>query len=197
MKTNTRKLLLIPIWATYIFICLVFIRFYLADVYFRKSQDLIKIGSNEKALQYADKAVLLNPLEPNYFRGRAKINAVRLVYFNDTSLIKEFILSDLNKAYKLNPNNLVTIRNSIPIYYFLAIRSVVLESGSDNLDETYGEITSGFFEATKKRFWNDAGVIVSIAKYEKKLNFQSGYEESMERIKQIRPDLLEWNESFR
>lgn len=169
---------------------------HLADVYFRKSQDLLKNESTEKALGFANKAVSLNPLEPNYFRGRAKINVVRLGSFGGTSL-KESVLNDLKTAYNLNPQNLVTIRNSIPLYYFLTMKYMILGPVKENFDEKYLQPAINYLEQAKKSYWTDAGVITEVAGYEKKLGLDADYKESVERIRKIRPDLLDWNDSFR
>jgi hypothetical protein len=92
---------------------------------------------------------------------------------------------------------LVTIRNSIPIYYLLAIRDFYLEPGRENIDENYIGIVKDFFSRTKHSYWNDAGVILSIAKYEKELELDAEFEESRFRIKDLRPDLLEWHDLLR
>jgi hypothetical protein len=173
-------------------------RMYSADTYFKKSQTLIGTGEEKLVLKDATKAISLNPYEPNYYRGRAKVLIVRsLPYSNKNSELKLQILADLKKAYTLNPTNLVTIRNSIPLYYFLAVKDLSLTSGPKNLDEEFVNYTKDFFAITKDAYWNDAGVIASLAKYEKKLGLDTEYEKSVERIKILRPDLLEWHESFR
>ena len=193
----TRKLLVLPIWTIYLFVIFVFIKMFLADVYFRKSQDLLKKESTEKALSFANKAVSFNPLEPNYFRGRAKINIVRLGSLGNSKFLKEAVLNDLKIAYSLNPQNLVTIRNSIPLHYFLTMKFMVLGPVTENLDENYLQPAINYLERAKKVYWTDAGVITEVAGYEKKLGLDADYQESVDRIRQIRPDLLEWHDSFR
>jgi len=61
----------------------------------------------------------------------------------------------------------------------------------------YSGAVKEFFQNTKDKYWHDAGVISTIAKYEKRLSFLTEYQESVNRIKEIRPDLLEWHPSFR
>ena len=194
------KFVLLPIiiiWSLYLFSLYFLGRYYYADVNFKKSQELIGMGFEDEALYCADKSVSLNPLEPNYYRGRAKVNTVFLVSSKETSVVKESIYNDLKKAVGLNPDNLVTVRNSIPLYYFLVVDDIFLTPGSDNLDETYSSEVIHFYEKTKERYWSDVGVIVSIAKYEKKLGLIKEYEKSVERINDLRPDILDWHESFR
>jgi hypothetical protein len=197
-ENTIKKISLTLIWVLFGFVCLFFIKIYLADVFYRKSQALIETGSDRVILESINKAISLNPYEPNYYRGRAKINIVRFLPDANTPYsVKQGIIADLYKAYDLNPNNLVTIRNSIPLYYFLAVKDINVPAGKENIDSEYAPYTIEFFKMVKKIYWNDAGVIASIAKYEKKLGFDNDYEVSVERIKTLRPDLLEWNEAFR
>lgn len=174
-----------------------FLSFYRADVNFKKSQELIKVTEAKSALFYANKAVKLNPLEPNYYRGRAKINTIFLVKDENLEKTKEDIYSDLKKAENLNPDNLVTIRNSIPIYYFLAVKDLSIISGVDNIDSNYIGTVSEFYRKAKSDYWSDVGVLLSVAKYEKRLGMLDEYEKSASRIKDLRPDILEWHELFR
>lgn len=171
--------------------------FYRADINYKKSQELIKITEAESAIFYANKAVGLNPFEPNYYRGRAKINTTFLVKNEDSEKIKEGIYSDLKKAENLNPNNIVTIRNSIPIYYFIAVKDLYISSGADNIDPNYIAPVSDFYKKAKSDYWSDVGVLVSVAKYEKRLGIVDEYGKSVSRIKELRPDILEWHELFR
>lgn len=192
-----RIFLVLLSWAFYLFIFKSLSQYYNADIYYKKSQELIKNGDDEKALLYADKAILKNPFEPNYYRGRAKVSTVLMVSSNEKEKVKESVYSDLKKALELNKNNLVTIRNSIPIYYFLAIKDVYKPSGEDNYDEKYITEVREFFTKIKEDYPNDAGVVLSVAKYEKKLGLEEDYGNSVSRIKNLRPDLLDWHESLR
>lgn len=196
----TKKVLVIFIWSVYILLCVIFIRIFFADINYKKSQAMITGGYSESATSLSEKAVNQNPFEPNYYRGRAKEKFIKLLYVEDASAksqIKERVLADLVKAYSLNENNLVTIRNIFPLYYFLAVKDMNLETSENNIDPKYIGVTKEFLESNKKRFWNDAGVVASVAKYEKKLGFAKEYSESVQRIMELRPDLLDWYESFR
>ena len=121
---------------------------------------------------------------------------IRLGSFGYPSL-KQSALNDLQTAYNLNPQNLVTIRNSIPLYYFLTMKFMVLGPVKENLDENYLQLAIDYLEQAKKIYWDDAGVITEVAGYEKKLGLNAQYQESVDRIRKIRPDLLDWNDSFR
>lgn len=184
-------------WASYLFIFKNLSQYYNADIYYKKSQELIKNGDDEEALLYADRAILKNSFEPNYYRGRAKVSTVLLVSSNEKDKVKESISADLKKGLDLNRDNLVTTRNSIPIYYFLAIKDVYKAPGEGNYDEKYINEVRDFFKKTKEDYSNDVGVILSVAKYEKKLGLKEDFENSVNRIKNLRPDLLNWHESLR
>jgi len=178
----------------------IFIRIFFADINYKRSQALLNGNYLESAVNLSEKAVSQNPLEPNYYKGRAKVYLIKFLYVKDLSIksqIKEKILADLEKAYFLNENNLVTIRNIFPLYYLLALKDINLETFQNNTDSKYLEVTKEFLEFNKKRFWNDAGVIASVAKYERKLGLVREYSESVQRIMELRPDLLDWYESFR
>jgi len=192
-----RALLIFVVVGVYFYLNLYIFKFYNADIYYKKGQEYIKNGDEKRALYYADKAVTMNPYEPNYYRGRAKIKTVLLASTQNNIKIKQEIYDDLKKALELNKNNLVTIRNSIPIYYFLAVGDVYKAPGKDNYDEKYIELVKDFFNDTKRNYSNDVGVLVSIAKYEKKLGLEESYQDSVTRIEFLRPDLLEWHELFR
>jgi len=188
----------IVLWGACSFVIFNLSKIYRADINFKKSQEFLSAGDRERALYFANKSLDLNPYEPNYYRGRAKVLTVYLLPTKDVNSVKERMYSDIKKSIELNPLNLVTIRNSIPLYYFLAIENAMGNiSDVNNLDVRYSGVVKEFFKNTKYKYWNDAGVISTIAKYEKRLSFTNEYQESVKRIKEIRPDLLEWHPSFR
>lgn len=188
-----RKFAVVGLFIFWVFLC---VRYYTADVYFKKSQDYLKKGKYSEALVYINKSVNLNPNEPNYYRGRAKILTISLVEKQKPDL-KNLIYEDLNKAINLNQNNLVTLRNSVPIYYFLAVKDIFGAMSIENTDDYYISQTKNFYKDFKNKFSNDIGVVTLIAKYEKKLGLIKEYKESEDIVRKIRPDLLNWHESFR
>jgi tetratricopeptide (TPR) repeat protein len=195
-----KKLLgIFAIWVATIFIWKLLWNFYSADLLYEKSQLYLAKGDIEMASNLADKAIQNNKSEPNYYRGRAKILIVGAGYTNGilSESAKEKVLADLEKAVSLNPNNLVTLRNCIPLYYFLAVKDISIPAGINNVDEKYLLIVWDHFRQIKSRFDHDAGAVSSIAKYEKKLGLTEDFNESVEIIKRLRPDLLEWYESIR
>jgi hypothetical protein len=172
---------------------------YQADLDYVKSQDYLTDGNIVMTAKMIDKAISLNQFEPNYLRGRAKVETVGLVYsrVTDTSEIKKAVLKNLQSAYKLNPENLVTLRNSLPLYYFLAVKNINAPAGSENIDLNFISNTKNFYAMCKTKYGKDVGVLVSLAKYEKKLGLMTEYAESAEMVRSLRPDLLEWHEVFR
>ena len=181
-----KPIIFILIWACVFFLYKTFWYMYKADTHFIEAQSYLVRNDTEMAIKLTDKAVAENPLEPNYYRGRARIYIVTQEDKNKAS-------EDLRKAYDLNPNNLVTIRNEIPLYYFLALK----DGSPDSFDENYFPTAKEFLEINKMRFSHDAGVVALIAKYEKRLGLVKEYEDSVKMVGGLRPDLLEWHEAFR
>ncbi|MBU1132745.1 hypothetical protein KKG08_00535 [Patescibacteria group bacterium] len=193
-----RKIILtIVIWGAFSLWSFYWIKIYISDIYFKKSQIYLTAEYVDKAQEYSNKAIKFNPFEPNYYRGRAKVLTVSLVDEKDLGAVKNRILKDLKKAEKLNLNNLVTLRNAVPIYYFLAIGDISLTSGILNLDPVYLPVTKEFFKTLKETYSHDVGVVTLLAKYEKKLGLDAEYLESRKIVERLRPELLDWHESFR
>lgn len=166
---------------------------YAADYFYKRSQTLIEDGDFKTSVKYADYAINLNPHEPNYYRGRAKILVTMLTNQTDRAHdVKLSAVNDLTIAYNLNPQNLVVSRNSIPLYYFIATKDLTQPASLSNLDEDFLIYAKEFYNLLKQRYPNDLGVMVQIAKYEKRLGLDSEYLETTERIKTLRPDVLEW-----
>lgn len=176
-----------------------FHRLYTADIHFEKSQDLLALSDFDGALYFANSAVEKNPLEPNYYRGRAKVYIASLPSIPEGKVFayKVRALTDLKQAYDLNPNNIVTIRNSIPLYYFLAANDLSKPASPKNVDPNFLPITNGFYQKVKNRFPNDVGFYVLLAKYQKRLNLVEGYAESADKIEDLRPDLFDWYEGLK
>lgn len=167
---------------------------YSADAHYEKSQHQIDSGDYYEALESINSALTLNPYEPNYYRGRARINVISLSVVQEEFIpeIKKEIQDDLIHAYILNPDNLVTMRNLVPLYYFIATKDITVREDSANLDPEYLENTKSFIQRLKDRFVNDAGVYVLVARYEKRLGLTKEFGDSVKRINVLRPDLLDW-----
>ena len=172
---------------------------YSADVYFSNSEKLLEEFELEKALNNATESIKNNPLEPNYYRQRAKVYLTMSAVFDDDYKmgLKKSALDDMYMAYDINPNNLVTIRNLVPLFYFLSVQDYTLSASDGNVDQAFLPITKNFYEKIKNIFPNDAGVYVLLAKYEKRLGLIAEYAASVKKVEELRPDLLEWHENFR
>ncbi|HLB52047.1 hypothetical protein A3F07_03000 [candidate division WWE3 bacterium RIFCSPHIGHO2_12_FULL_38_15] len=172
---------------------------YTADVYFSNSEKLLEEFELEKALNNATLSIRNNPLEPNYYKQRAKVYLTMAAVLSDEykSELKKSALDDMNTAYNINPDNLVTVRNLVPLFYFLSVREYTLNISEENIDRDFLPITKSYYEKIKNISPNDAGVYVLLAKYEKRLGLANEYNQSIKIVGELRPDLLEWHENFR
>lgn len=189
-KNMKRILLILLIWGGLFSFWTVLSSIYSADKLAEKSENYLAKMDTEMAEKLINKAINKNGQEPNYYRIKAKILTVGMGS-------KEDILINLQKALSLNPNNLVTARNCVPLFYFLAINNVSLPASVDNVDEKYIVVARDYFKSVKEKYAHDVGVISLIARYEKKLGLTEDYENSVEIVKGLRPDLLDWYDSFR
>lgn len=181
-------LLIVLIWVGVIKLWTILWNYYSADLKYVKSQNYLSKRDTQMAKVLIDQAIQKNPQEPNYYRGKAKILIVSDVNNRDAILVQ------FKKAEELNPENLVTLRNLIPLYYFLLAPEA---SVGAVYDEKYLSIVKDFYKRVKENYAHDAGVVSAVARYEKKLGFKTEYRESVEIIRKLRPDLLDWYESFR
>ncbi|MBN1162871.1 hypothetical protein JXA34_03975 [Patescibacteria group bacterium] len=173
-------------------------RIYYADVCFENAVRSIDRGEYDIAVVYVNQAIKSNSEEPNYLRLKAK--ALILISTDATGdesyEYKTVALDSLRKAYELNPNNLVTIRNSVPLYYYLSVHDYSLPPSVDNLDDRFIRYAADFFETVKERYSHDVGVITLIAKYENRLGLYEEYNDSVSLVEKLRPDLLDWHTNF-
>jgi hypothetical protein len=174
-------------------------RNYAADLAYEKAKDSLDQVQLSDAFDHAEAAIKLNPLEPNYYRMRARVLINYLAYKDRSvrTVTKQLIINDLQNAYNLNPENLVTIRNIIPLYYFVATENVSAPAVVENVDPYFLEPVKNFYAQVKDYSPSDAGVYALIAKYEKRLGLDSEYNDSVEKVRVLRPDLLDWYESFK
>jgi tetratricopeptide (TPR) repeat protein len=172
---------------------------YLADVSYKEARVLLSKGKIAGSLGSINRAIEKNPSEPAYYRERARIYLASMPGYEeeDLSLIKNLALNDLKVAYDLNPNNIVTLRNSVPLYYFLAVEDVTRDIGPDNVDEDLVNETKAFYRHAKTKSPSDVGIYVLLAKYEHRLGMQEELEESIKRIRSLRPDLIDWHPSLK
>ncbi len=158
------------------------VKFYIAELYYAGSKIYLDKGDLNKALEYSTKAVSLNSNEPAYLRQRAKVNLANKILLNNSELTAN-ALTDLQNAENLNPHNLATLRNQIPLYYYLVNDSDI-------------QITRNYFYKLKTTYKSDLGLLVDIAKYEKQLGLEQDFILTKDMISVLRPDILEWHEDL-
>lgn len=180
------KILVITI--IYISLLKIFWLTFNADKSYIGSQRSLKESNFTRALFLANQSIKNNKNEPRYYYGRAK---VYLAIKN-----KGGAVLDLEKAEKINRKNLVTLRNIVPIYYFLSINDLIKPGSEANLDEKYFQTTKNFYSSLKNYSPTDVGINVLLAKYERSLQMTVELNESLEIIKNLRPDLLDWHPSL-
>lgn len=176
-----------------------FINFYKADVSYKLSQRSLDSGELSLAFDYIEDALKLNQFEPNYYRGRARILIASLITPDEelARLLKIATLKDLESAYNLNPSNLVTMRNLVPLYYFVAVKDISIPASDTNVDADFLPYAKDYFKTIENASPNDVGVYVLLARYQKRLGLTQYYEENVNRIKALRPDLLDWYEGLK
>ncbi|KKU31651.1 MAG: hypothetical protein UX44_C0004G0015 [candidate division WWE3 bacterium GW2011_GWA1_46_21] len=150
-----------------------------ADVYYKNARNAFGTGDYIGAYKNANKAAALNPNEPRYFRENAKDELV---------VSPELAPQSLEKAYELNPNNLLTLRDVIPLYFLLT---------RENSPKLPVSILQTAIQRAKAFAPNDAGVMVLAAKYEKKAGLTEDFEKTVDVIRRLRPDLLDWHETLK
>lgn len=174
-------------------------RSFAADVAYKSAIAAIDNYDLPTALDSADTAIKLNPEEPNYYRIQARIflNYLPSKTLHEQQVIKRLVINDLQTAYNLNPKNLVTIRNIIPLYYFVAAKDITSVASDKNIDPDFIKYTKDFYASVKDYSPNDAGVYALVARYEKRLGLVNEYNASVAKVRSLRPDLLDWYDSFR
>lgn len=175
-----------------------------AENYHKRALTEFDKGNYEQAVIYADKSIKYNVIEPTYFVDRAKFKiaylAIKLSQENLDQAERELIstaakieiLQDINKAIDLNTQNLVTKRNVMPIIYFLSFKDLSSNLDTSNLEEEYLAVARDYFIDIVKAHSNDLGVLAQAAQYQKNLSLSADFENTKNRINDIRPEILEW-----
>jgi tetratricopeptide (TPR) repeat protein len=191
-----RTTLLFIVMGIYLALAGKFINLYFADVYYAASKKELDSGQLEDAADHIVQAIKLNRHEPAYRRQKVKILLATLIWADENE-VKEEVLKNLEKAYDLNPKNLATLRNSIPLYYFLAAEDMEKAGTGENIDTDYLSVTRTYYSALKNNYENDLGLYADIAKYEKKLGLVEDFNRTKIRAAVMRKNIIEWHESFR
>jgi len=176
-----------------------FVNVYAADIAFSKADSALTVGETNKSLDFINSAISKNGDEPIYYRWRAKVYLAATANQSSeiTLALKNLALKDLQKSYDLNPKNLATIRNNVPLYYFLASKDITKPAGPDNIEPLFLPVAAAFYSKTGNISPNDVGIYVLLAKYENRLGLKEELQQSLTKIKQLRPDLFGWNDSLK
>jgi tetratricopeptide (TPR) repeat protein len=164
-----------------------------ADYYYKRSVVFFNDADFDNSYDYSIKAIRLNGYEPDYHVHKAKtiIGLVSTKVAKEEDFKKE-ALESINKAISLNDNNLVTKRNVIPLFYFLALSDLKGGNGENSFDSEYVDTAKVYYTDVLNNYPNDVGVISQIAVYQKKLGMLYEYGASRDKVGELRPDLLEW-----
>lgn len=161
---------------------------YIADLYFTNSKVLLEDKDFDASLTEINKAVGINKQEPAYLRQKARVLLAQRVLAPDDSEKEKLgakAVNTLYRAQKLNPKNLATLRNIIPLYTILA----------DDEEEIL-ESTRNYYSHLKNTYPNDLGIFIDIAKSEKELALSEDFQISKVVITKLRPEILDWHEVF-
>lgn len=187
------KILLIT--GIYIFCGYTILSVFIADIYFQKANEQLNALNLDEAFRLNSHAINLNNKESQYFIQRAKILVLTATDTTTSSYkpTKKLAHDSLSKALYLNSNDLVSKLDMLPILAFLSTKNNMDSNVyPDNIDNNYINETYAFIANLKKDYANDVGVLTKCAYYEHKLGFNNEYLDSIEKIKELRPDLLEW-----
>lgn len=163
-----KKILLITIaTGVYIFSLITFSNIWKAETSYIKFKNYFLDKQLKKAELFINKAVTKNPNEPRYYYEKAKLEIAK-GNFPSTK-------TNLEQAENLSPNNLVSLRNMVPIYSYLPEQEAKI-----------------YYKKLKERYSHDAGVLIQLAKHEKDLELTNMYNETISMIQELRPDLINW-----
>lgn len=187
--------------STWFYLVIIYGSIYSADVYAGYSENLLMDGDTVSAVIAINKAIKYNPQEPSYYRQRAKVYITATAETPQGSQqledLKQLALQDLTTSLAMNPKNLATIRNSSVLYFYLANKDITKQATLDNQDLEYTKIAREYLKQMQNYLPNDVGVQVTAAKYQKRLFLEDDFVDSKEKIKSLRPDLLEWQQDLR
>lgn len=168
------------------------LRFFIADMFDYASDLAIKAGRVSDSVSYSQTSLDLNPWEASYYKTYAQSLLYKSVDLEHRKEYKSLALQNLDKAISLNPQNLATLRNTLPVYYYLVVDDLTQPIRASNLDPDYLVTYIDRSQSLQKYVPTDAGVLVILAGHYKKLGLTDLYNQTREKIEVLRPDLLNW-----
>lgn len=161
---------------------------------------MFKQSDFNNSLKWINRAVNSNPNESAYLRQRARTYLTGSIIPGFTGTItenKQKALGDLEKAESLNNKNLATLRNLVPIYYYLSAEDLLKSEENVEFEDNYLLKTRVFYTNLKITYPNDLGILADLARQEKRLNLEKDFSKTYEMAEKLRPDIVTWHESFR
>ncbi len=199
MSVVKRAFLLLLVPVGYFYFLSVVLNLFIADMYFASAKYKLENGEIENSLKEINKSISSNSNEPQYFRQKIKILDAKRILVKEAEIekIEGSILSLLLESESKNPKNLATLRNIIPLYYFWIGKEGTDEEITNPNREEKIKVARVYFLKLKNTYYNDLGILVDVATYEKKLGLMQDYELTKAMATNLRPDVIEWHESFR
>ncbi len=190
----SKKIVFLLISAIYMLVVVIGVTFFVADSFDFAADTLIKNKEVLLGLSFSENATNLNPFEPSYLKTRAHLLLYASAMDREMSPVyKSSAVDALDLAIKLNPTNLATLRNTLPVYFYLTITDLTHPVTAKNLDYKYLDLFAEKSEALTSYVPNDLGVLVTTANYYSRLGMTDSYTEIVTRIKHLRPDVLDWH----
>ncbi len=129
---------------TIIFLILIsfIVCYWLADFHYAKGEKYAKSGLLNSGIEHLNRAIRLNPLEPNFYSERGVTYAKLAGYFAQENEIEEaekYIKpaeNDLQTALNISPYHINFYKSKARIYYYLALYDLnLLEKGIKTLEK--------------------------------------------------------------
>lgn len=197
-KTNKILMILVLLFVYAVFTKTVFSFFY-ADYVHKEGREELFAGNITKSSQKVGKAVRLNPNEPFYHRSKATVylaaTIIEGVSDEDKMVLKARALEELEKAFGLQKNNLVNVKNLIPLYLFLALDdSNNLENAT--VDRGYVNHAIKMYTEVENISPNDSSTYLSLGKNYRLLKERDKAREMLEKALMLKPDLTSAKEQL-
>lgn len=189
-----KKIILLLVGFIYMVVIVIGSTFFVADSFDFAADTLIKNKEVHKGLGFSEIATDLNPFEPSYLKTRAHLLLYASALDREMSAVyKNSAVDSLELAIELNPSNLATLRNTLPVYFYLAVTDLTQPITAKNLDYRYLDLFAKKSGILTSYVPDDLGVLVTTANYYSRLGMTDSYNEVITKIKHLRPDVLDWH----
>lgn len=200
MSKEIKYLIIVTIGFIYTFLTVTVVSFYNAETSHTQGKKELYSGYVSLAQAHVEEAVSKNPYEPGYHRTLATTQLAKTLApqlsIEEKRLAKDKALEEAQKAYELQPHNLVNLKNLIPIYYFLGVKEIN-ESANPQIDQTYIQKTLEFYEIVETEAPTDASTHLLLAKQYEALNEKEQARRLYAKALKLKPDLQEAQEKLK